>query len=76
MKTQIDNNLRVYQVVTSTGKQLFCNVEQLNEGVKFLGCCAGYFKIYHFWDNKQKRLSKKDLDIMFDGSHLKRDFNY
>ena len=34
MKTTIDNTLRVYQEKTSTGKQAFCNIEQLNEVVK------------------------------------------
>lgn len=76
MKTTINNNLRVYQVVTSTGKQAFCNIEQLNEVVKELECKAGYFKINHFWNNKAEKLSKKDLKAMFEGSQLKQDFYY
>lgn len=76
MKTTIDNNLRVYQVVTSTGRQAFCNIEQLNEVVKDLQCIAGYFKINHFWDNKPKKLSKKELKAMFDGSQLVQEFIY
>lgn len=76
MKTTIDNNLRVYQVITSLGKQSFCNIEQLNEVVKDLRTNAGYFKIYHFWNNKPEKLSRKVLDDMFDGSQLKRNFDY
>lgn len=76
MKTTIDNNLRVYQVITSTGKQYFCNIDQLNEVVKDSGAVAGYFKIYHFWNNKPQKLSKKDLKAMFEGSQLKQEFNY
>lgn len=76
MKITINNNLRVYQVVTSTGKQAFCNIEQLNEVVKDLQCIAGYFKINHFWDNKPKKLSKKDLKTMFEGSQLTQEFIY
>ena len=76
MKTVINNNLRVYQVVTSTGKQIFCNIEQLNEAVKELECRAGYFKIYHFWNNTAEKLSKKNLAAMFDGSNLKQEFEY
>jgi hypothetical protein len=76
MKTTINNNLRVYQVVTSTGYQAFCNIEQLNEVAKHLECKAGYFKVNHFWDNKSKKLSKKDLLKMFEGSQLKQDFHY
>ena len=76
MKTTINNSLRVYHVTTSTGKQAFCNIEDLNQVVKELDTHQGYFKIFHFWNNKPQRLSKKVLDQMFDGSQLKRDFNY
>lgn len=76
MKTTIDNNLRVCQVVTSLGKQAFCNIQQLNEVVASLGTQAGYFKIYHFWNNKPQRLSKKELKAMFEGSQLTQEFFY
>jgi len=76
MNTTINNNLRVYQIITSTGKQIFCNIEQMNEAVKFLDCRAGYFKIFHFWNNKAQKLSKKDLKYMFEGSQLKQEFIY
>ena len=76
MTTTINNSLRVYQVVTSTGKQAFCNIEQLNEVVKDLDCREGYFKIYHFWNNKAQKVSKKDLKAFFEGSQLKQDFHY
>lgn len=33
MNTTINNNQRVFQAITSTGKQAFCNIEQLNEVV-------------------------------------------
>lgn len=76
MNTVINNDLRVYQVLTSTGKQIFCNITQLNEAVKELQCIPGYFKIYHFWENKPQKLSKKDLKAMFEGSQLKQEFYY
>lgn len=76
MQTTINNNLRVYQVTTSVGKQAFCNIESLNEVVKGLDTHAGYFKVFHFWNNKPAKLSRKALDEMFDGSQLKREFNY
>ena len=76
MSTIINNNLRVYQVTTSTGNQCFCNIEQLNEVVKNLDCKEGYFKINHFWNNKAQKLSKKDLKAMFEGSQLKQNFFY
>ena len=76
MKTTINNFLRVYQVTTSTGKQAFCNIEDLNKVVKEFNCQPGYFKIFHFWDNKPKKISKKDLKSMFKGSQLKQEFYY
>lgn len=76
MKTTINNDLRVYQVTTSTGKQAFCNIEQLNEVIKDLQTNAGYFKIFHFWNNKPQKVSKKDLKGFFEGSNLKQEFIY
>lgn len=76
MKTEIDNNLRVYQVITSLGKQLFCNITELNECVKSLGTHEGYFKIYHFWNNKPELLTKKKLKDLFEGSQLEQKFFY
>jgi len=76
MKTIIDNNLRVYQVTTSTGKQAFCNIEQLNEVVEDLQTHEGYFKIWHFWNNKPQKVSKKDLKAFFEGSQLTQNFTY
>lgn len=76
MKTTINNSLRVYHVTTSVGKQAFCNIEDLNKVVEDLDTRPGYFKIFHFWNNKPQRLSKKALDQMFEGSQLKRKFEY
>ncbi len=76
MKTQINNDLRVYMVVASTGKSAFCNIADLNQVVKELGCREGYFKIYHFWNNKAERVTKKNLLAFFEGSGLKQEFFY
>jgi len=72
----IDNNVRVFQVVTSTGKQAFCNIEQLNTVVSMLGTNEGYFAIYHFWDNKPKKVSKKYLKELFKANNLELKFTY
>ena len=74
MKTTIDNNRRVYHVTTSVRHQFFCNIEDLNEICKDMN--QGYFKIYHFWNNKAQRVSKKDLKSFFEGSDLKQEFFY
>jgi len=76
MTTTINNNLRVYHVVTSTGHQFFCNIEDLNRIVIENELRAGYFKVYHFWNNKAQKVSKKDLKSFFEGSQLKQEFIY
>jgi hypothetical protein len=75
MKTVINNSMRVYQVVTSSGKQFFCNIEDVNYVVNS-ECKPNEFKVYHFWNNKPQLLSKKALDEMFEGLQLKRAFDY
>lgn len=74
--TTIDNNLRVYQVIDTTGHQWFCNITDLNRIVKENELRAGYFKVFHFWNNKPERVSKKDLKSFFEGSQLKQEFEY
>lgn len=74
MNTTINNDLRVYQVVNG-GKQFFCNIEQLNYVINS-ECQEGNFKIFDFWNYKPRKLSRKNLDLMFEGSQLQREFNY
>lgn len=76
METKIDNSLRVYMVLTNTGKSAFCNITDLNQVVQELGCREGYFKIFHFWNNKQEKVTKKDLASFFEGSQLTQEFYY
>lgn len=76
MTTTIDNNQRVFQVITSMGKQSFCNLSQLNEVIKDLETHEGYFKIYHFWNNKAQRVTKKHLRDMFEAHKLEMNFVY
>jgi hypothetical protein len=76
MNTTLNNDLRVYQVVTSTGKQFFCNIEQLNEVIEEAKTREGYFKIWHFWNNKAEKVTKKDLKTFFEGANLKQNFIY
>jgi hypothetical protein len=76
MQTVINNDLRVFQVTTSTGKQVFCNLHQLNEVVKELECREGYFKINHFWNNKAQKVTKKHLNELFEANQLVKEFYY
>lgn len=72
----IDNNLRIYQVTNSNGKQFFCNIEDLNMIVNENHMQPGYFKIFHFWNNKAQKVSKKDLKSFFEGAQLTQNFHY
>lgn len=76
MNTTIDNNQRVFQIVTSTGKQVFCNLNQLNQVCKGLDVHQGYFKLNHFWNNKAERVTKKLLSDMFKAHGIKQEFFY
>ena len=76
MKIELDNGQRVFHVVTSVGKQAFCNLKDINSVIDNLDTHEGYFKIYHFWDNKAKRVGKKYLREMFDAHGLKMEFVY
>ena len=76
MKTTINNDLRVFQVLTSNGKQVFCNLQDLNQVINDLGTHAGYFKINHFWNNKAEKVSKKYLKELFEANGLTQEFYY
>lgn len=70
MKTVIDNNQRVFQVVDSFGRSIFCNLGQLNEAIKFTDSSRDYFTIYHFWNSKPKKCSYKFLKEMFESNNM------
>lgn len=61
MTTTIDNNQRVFLITTSTGKQAFCNSKDFNQVLKDLDTNEGYYKVYHFWNGKQKIINKNAL---------------
>lgn len=76
MKTILTEGHRVFLVKTSWGKQIFCNIEQLNGAIAYLDTRVGYFTIYHFWNNKPKKVSKKDMKLFFEGANLTQNFQY
>jgi hypothetical protein len=52
MKTIINNDFRI-KIINKLQENSFCNIEDLRN---FKDMNQGYFKIYHFWNNKaQKR---------------------
>lgn len=76
MKTTVNSIERVFQVVTSTGNHAFCNLSDLNKVVSELDTNEGYFTIYHFWNNKREKVSKKYMKELFKGNQLKQEFHY
>ncbi len=76
MITILDNNLIVFRVSTRRGADAFCNIQDLNQVVKDLGCREGYFTIYTFFASKMQRVTKRDLPLYFEANKLTMDFHY
>lgn len=76
MITTINNNERIFQIVSSVGHQVFCNLDQINSVVTAMELRVGYFTIYHFWDNKPKKVTKKYLKELFKANGLIQEFYY
>ena len=76
MRTTVNSTERVFMVITSTGKQAFCNIQDLNTVIEQLGTHEGYFKIYHFWNNKQQKASSKLIKEMLQGLDIEQTFSY
>ena len=64
MKTVINNNQRVLLITTSTNNKAFCNPIDYHKTLEQLETNEGYYKVYHFWNGKQKIISKKDLNSL------------
>ena len=77
MITTLNNDRRIYQIVIASGRQIFCNIGDLNKICKSVKeLYEGEFKIYHFFNNKAKLLNKTQLDKHFEHWDLKRGFEY
>lgn len=74
MKTIIDNNQRVFLVVDSYSRNYFCNLNQLNEVITENSLTEGYYTVYHFWNNKPQKATKKLLTEMFEAQGIKKQF--
>lgn len=70
MKTVINNYERVFQIVDSFNRSIFCNLKDISTCIDENDLRAGYFKIYHFWDSKQKVVSKKYINEMLVANNL------
>ena len=56
MKTTIDNNQRVFQIVDSFGRSIFCNLSDLQN---ILIQVNDFCSVYHFWNAKPQKVTKK-----------------
>lgn len=75
-ETIVNNYERVFMVTYSYGKSFFCNISDLNRLVIDNDLKPGYFTIYHFYNNKLKKVSKKDLKRFFAGNQIEMLFHY
>lgn len=75
-ETIINNYERVFMVTYSWGKSFFCNISDLNRLVLENELKPGYFTIFHFYNNKMKKVSKKDLKSFFACSQIEMLFPY
>ena len=74
MQTILDNNQRVFLVVDSCGRNYFCNLKDLNKVILENNLNSGYYTIYHFWNNKPKKATKKLLKDMFNAQGIEQKF--
>lgn len=72
----INNSDRVFMVTYSYGKSFFCNITDLNKMILSLELKEGYFKIFHFYNNKLKTVTKKDLRAWFAAREIPILFHY
>ena len=67
MKTTIDNYQRVFQIVDSFGRSIFCNFSELqNILIEVNDFCT----IYHFWSSKPKKVTKKYYKTMHESNQI------
>lgn len=76
MKTTIDNDSRVFQIVDSYQRSTFCNLQDIEKVVESQNLKSGYYTIYHFWNAKPKKVSKKYLKEMLQANGLEQNFFY
>jgi len=48
-KILLNNQIRVFQIITSTNEQFFCNLHHIPSIIKENNLRDGYYKVYHFW---------------------------
>jgi ABC-type lipoprotein release transport system permease subunit len=76
MITTIDNNQRVFQIQKQgwQNRSIFCNMADIEKAIKDNLEPHDQYKIYQFWDGKQKPVSKKLLKEFLTANQLNTSF--
>ena len=61
----VNGTFRTFMIVDSYCRNYFCNLAQISRVIDQNSLNPGYYTIYEFWNNKQKKCSKKHLNEMF-----------
>jgi len=61
---ELGANEKVFLITTSTGKSQFCNLLDIPYMIEKLGTTEGYYKVFHFWNNKMRVASVKYINEM------------
>lgn len=70
----IDNNQRIFMLTWSMGFSAFCNLKDLGGIINQKGLKKGQYSLYHFWNNKPQKVTKKLIIEMFEAHGLPIDF--
>lgn len=70
MVTKIDNTQRVFIVEFDYSSTIFCNLQDIPAAIK-QAIDKQSITIYHYWNFKKKKASKKMLNSMFKCSGMK-----
>lgn len=68
MKTTIDNNQKVFQIVDSFLNSTFCNLCDLQAVLSEIN---DFCKVYYFWNSKQTKISPSELRKMLTANQIK-----
>ena len=69
MKTTLDNAQRVF-LFTGENSKVFCNLHDVPNALKSFDN-LDEVQMFEFWNFRLKKLSKKSLNVLFEGNQMK-----
>ena len=69
MKTQIDNNQKVFMLTGDMNSKVFCNIKDIPKAFNSFDD-KDSVKIYFFWNNRPKRIFKTKLNEWFNAHRI------